>query len=72
MPRSAECRTANGSRSTSDRWRNHRPSASPSAVEPRMMAKMMSPSAQLFRRKNSDVLLMEARPASVGVAGTRG
>ena len=37
-----------------------------------MMAKMMNPSAQLFSVKNSDVLLMEARPASVGVAGNRG
>ena len=37
-----------------------------------MMAKMINPSAQLFRLKNSDVLLMEARPASVGVAGDRG
>jgi hypothetical protein len=34
-----------------------------------MIAKMMIASAQLFRRKNSDALLKEARPASVGVAG---
>jgi hypothetical protein len=37
-----------------------------------MMANKMNPSAQLFRLKNREVLLMEARPASVGVAGTRG
>ena len=65
MPRRAECRTANGSRRTSDLCRSHRPSESPSAVEPRMMAKMIKPSAQLFKLKNSAVLLTEARRASV-------
>ena len=68
MPRRAECRTAICSRSTSDRCRNHRPIASPRAVKPRMMAKMIDPSAQLPKLKNRGVLLTEARRASV--AGT--
>jgi hypothetical protein len=60
-PSSAACRTANGSRRLSDRWRWDRPSSRPRVVVPSTTANRMSPRAQLLSWKNSGVLLSRGR-----------